>query len=104
MSHYGKESEKPPTMGDYSKKVRRKVVRDHRGEIAVKTYLKRIPQLYQGVYEKAMSGKSKAAGIKAHCLDCCAWQRVEVPICGVPACPLYPYRPYQKGQSDETED
>ncbi len=54
-----------------------------------------IPKIYQETYRRAMAGKSKAAGIKAKCQDCCCWQRTEIENCAVPTCPLYPYRPYQ---------
>ena len=33
--------------------------------------------------------------IKAKCLDCSAYQRLEVKNCTVTLCPLYKYRPYQ---------
>ncbi|MHB9070221.1 MAG: hypothetical protein ACYC54_07610 [Sedimentisphaerales bacterium] len=54
-----------------------------------------IPKQYQNLYKKAMSGKSRIAGIKAKCLDCCCWQMGEAKDCGIPTCPLYPYNPYQ---------
>lgn len=57
--------------------------------------LQQIPDSYKNNYIKAISGKSKAAAIKARCLDCCCWQKIQIPICGVQDCPLYPYRPYQ---------
>lgn len=30
--------------------------------------------------------------IRAHCLDCCCDQPIEVERCGCPTCSLYPYR------------
>ena len=60
-----------------------------------KQCLAKIPTLYQGNYKSAMSGKSKAAAIKAKCLDCCCWQRIEIANCSITSCPLHPYRPYR---------
>jgi hypothetical protein len=56
--------------------------------------MEEIPERYLKVYKKAMSGKSKAAALKAKCLDCTCWQRKEIENCTVKDCPLYPYRPY----------
>ena len=50
-----------------------------------------------------MSGKSKAAALKAKCLDCVNWQRAEVTACEAETCPLHPYRPYQDGSQDAEE-
>ena len=58
-----------------------------------------IPQVYQQNYKTAISGKSRAAAIKAKCLDCCNWQRVEVANCPVETCPLFPYRPYRSHEN-----
>ncbi len=56
---------------------------------------------YAGVAKRAYSGKSKAAGIKAKCLDCSCWQRIEITNCTALACPLWPYRPYQERPTPE---
>lgn len=58
--------------------------------------LKLIPPLYRGVYELAMSGRSRKNAIKCQCLDCCGWSWREVIKCSCVDCSLYPYRPYQK--------
>jgi len=60
-----------------------------------KQWFDKIPPVYQQNYETAISAKSRAAAIKAKCLDCCCWQRVEITNCPVQTCPLYPYRPYR---------
>lgn len=52
------------------------------------------PKAYRGIYDRAMSGQSKAAAIHAFCLECMGWQREEIKLCTAYACPLYPYRPY----------
>jgi hypothetical protein len=54
-----------------------------------------IPPLYRSKYLKAMKGRSLRAAIDAMCMECVAWQRVEITKCSSQACPLYPYRPYQ---------
>jgi hypothetical protein len=51
-----------------------------------------VPKMYLKVYDRAMSGKSQAAAIRANCLMCVGWQYQEVKLCTAPACPLYPYR------------
>ncbi len=63
--------------------------------------IERTTPSYSGITRKAYSGKSKAAGIKAKCLDCCCWQRVEIELCTTLACPLWPYRPYQSKDAPE---
>lgn len=55
-----------------------------------------MPKDYRNNYKKAMSGKNRPAGVKAFCLECMGWQRVETKKCDSVACPLHPYRPYQK--------
>ena len=51
-----------------------------------------IPTKYRGLHERAMSGKSRKAAIRAHCLMCVGWQAREVELCTAKGCPLYPYR------------
>ncbi len=63
-----------------------------------------IPSFYRGNYEKAMRGQSKAAAVKAKCLDCCNWQRVEIQYCPCDTCPLWPYRPYKASPSGSKKD
>ena len=50
------------------------------------------PPRYRGLYRKAMSGRSRRASIRAHCLMCRGWQSTEVEQCTAPMCPLYRYR------------
>lgn len=56
--------------------------------------MEEIPERYLETYKKAMTGKSRTAGVKAKCLDCTNWQKKEIELCTVSDCPLYPYRPY----------
>ncbi len=58
--------------------------------------LAQMPPKCRRTYERAVNG-SKAAAIKAQCLECCGWVRQEVTLCTDPACPLYAARPFQKG-------
>ena len=60
-----------------------------------KQWIAKIPKVYQQNYKTAMSSKSRAAAIKAKCLDCTNWQRVEITNCPVDTCPLWLYRPYR---------
>jgi hypothetical protein len=48
------------------------------------------------VFIKAFSGKSKAAALKAKCIDCAAGYQLEITNCRIKSCPLWRYRPYQK--------
>ncbi|UCF32702.1 MAG: hypothetical protein JSV78_10250 [Phycisphaerales bacterium] len=51
-----------------------------------------IPKSYRGIYDRAMTGRSQAAAIRAHCLMCIGWQREEVKFRTARDCPCYPYR------------
>ncbi|HUU83551.1 MAG TPA: hypothetical protein VM243_08610 [Phycisphaerae bacterium] len=51
-----------------------------------------VPERYRSLYRRAMTGRSRKAAIRAHCLMCCGWQSVEVEKCTARMCPLYPYR------------
>jgi hypothetical protein len=52
-----------------------------------------VPKHLRDLYDRAMSGRSKSAGVKVHCLMCMGWDRKAVKECTAPGCPLYPYRP-----------
>ena len=52
-----------------------------------------MPKLYRGIYDKAVSGKSRKAAMHAFCLECVGWVIKEVFLCTSPQCSLYPYRP-----------
>ena len=59
-----------------------------------------IPDRYKLVYLRALLSAVTGRGsmrqaIKAHCLECCGWQRNEVRGCTSVKCPLWDYRPYQ---------
>ena len=66
-------------------------------------YLADVSTAYRGIVIKAFEGNSRAAGVKAKCLDCSNFQRVEVRHCTVILCPLHPYRPYQQDEAEEVD-
>lgn len=54
---------------------------------------KNVPAKHQGIYAKALTGRSQRAAIKAYCLmKCCNWQATEVKQCTCPGCPLFFFR------------
>jgi len=57
--------------------------------------------LFRRVYAEKVSPRQ---AIKAKCLDCTCWQRAEITNCTVETCPLHDFRPFQKGDEDESED
>ena len=52
-----------------------------------------MPRSYRACYNKAVSGKSRKAAMRAFCLECCGYEIREVFLCTDLGCPLYPYRP-----------
>ena len=62
-----------------------------------------IPKLYLGIYDRAMTGKSRKAAMHAFCLECVGWVVQEVFLCTDPGCPLYPYRPPSRASQDTSE-
>ncbi|MCP4262236.1 MAG: hypothetical protein GY774_32745 [Planctomycetes bacterium] len=52
-----------------------------------------MPKLYQGIYNKAVAGKSRKAAMHAFCAECCGYQIKEVYLCTDVGCALFPYRP-----------
>jgi hypothetical protein len=53
------------------------------------------------VFQRAFSGNSKSAALKAKCIQCCCYQKAEVSKCTVKGCALWQYRPYQRGEDEE---
>ncbi len=60
-------------------------------------YLRSVPVLSAGIVERAISGKSRAAAVRAKCLDCCHWSRAEAAACSVVTCPLFEFNVYRDG-------
>jgi hypothetical protein len=58
--------------------------------------------MYGGVLKKAFDGASSPrSAIKAMCLHCVGYRRVDVTNCTGYACPLWMYRPYQDDKAGE---
>lgn len=56
---------------------------------------------YGSVVEAARAGTaSKADAIKAFCILCVGEVKADVTNCTAKSCPLYAYRPYQKGADE----
>lgn len=79
-----------------SEAIRSTKTSDPTHDKGIKAFAHQMPKNYRLNYLRAMSGTSRAAAVKAKCLDCCCWQRKEVQLCTASTCPLHPYRPYQK--------
>lgn len=66
--------------------------------------LETCPTKYKGIIERAYKVEcSPRSAIKAFCLYCTGYQRLEVKNCTSLACPLYPFRPYQTDAEDSAE-
>lgn len=59
--------------------------------------LEDAPKVYRRGLERAYQGKAKSAAIRAFCLRCVGYVRKDVTGCTSCGCPLWPYRPYRKG-------
>lgn len=46
-----------------------------------------VPTRYRKLYQRAMTGRSAATMIRAHCLMCCGWVHEEVELCTYPLSP-----------------
>jgi hypothetical protein len=58
--------------------------------------------MYGGVLKKAFDGASSPrSAIKAMCLCCVQYRRVDVTNCTGYSCPLWMYRPYQDDKAGE---
>ncbi len=65
--------------------------RKHRANIPDKHH-----EAYRKNWDMAIQRKSMRAAVKAKCLDCMCWVKMEVQVCTCVACPLYEYRPFVK--------
>lgn len=61
------------------------------------------PVKYRGIYDKAISGHSRAMGVKAFCLECMGWSYKDSAACNTVECPLHPYNPYLSRQGRKKE-
>lgn len=55
--------------------------------------MKDVPDKYEGLYARAMSGKSRKAAMKFFCIECVGYVSGEIGKCTDKDCSLYPYRP-----------
>ena len=62
---------------------------------AVRAKLLEMPESCRRAFLKAVSGRSRTAGVKAYCLEGGGWNRGEVRQCTAKVCPLYAYRPFR---------
>jgi len=60
----------------------------------IRARLAEMPETCRRTYLRAVLGRSMAAAVKAHCMECVCWDRREVALCTALACALYPYRPF----------
>ncbi len=72
-------------------------------EEAITKKLKWVPKAAVNTFKRAYSGASKAAAVKAMCLECIGFIREEVRSCSAPTCPLWPYRPFRTLKLTEKE-
>jgi hypothetical protein len=63
--------------------------------------LSEVPGIYRETFRQAFSGKSRASGVKAFCLNCVGFIRADIRDCTACGCPLYPFRPYQRDDEPE---
>jgi hypothetical protein len=57
--------------------------------------LEETPISYRTIMERAFTTNRKSLAIKAFCLHCVGYLRVEVKNCTSFGCPLHPHRPYR---------
>lgn len=62
-----------------------------------------VKDRFEKLAERVKLG-SLSACMKMNCLECCAYQTVEIRKCGDMACPFWLMRPYQKGNDVDAED
>lgn len=90
----------PPDLA--AKRAIRAPREDSRRSLAVAEVLSNAPPRYRGVLERAFAGTAdKRTAIRANCLTCSDFDVAEIRACRVLRCPLWLYRPYQRG--DEAE-
>lgn len=61
-----------------------------------------VPELYRGI--AAQARRSRAAAVKLFCLECVGFARADVANCTARRCPLFAWRPYQRGDDDATPE
>lgn len=61
-----------------------------------------VPERFLPLVDKLTKKGSMRAAVALKCLDCCAYQPVEIRLCACNSCPLFAFRPY-KGKAGEEE-
>jgi len=69
---------------------------NNKREVQIANRRAQIPRQYRPAYNRAMTGKSRKAAMRAFCAECCGWDIREVFLCTDLGCPLYPYRPHSR--------
>lgn len=54
-----------------------------------------MPSSMQGIYRRAMTGRSRQAAMKSFCLECQGYDRKAVAECVARNCSLWRFRPFQ---------
>jgi hypothetical protein len=66
-------------------------------ERAMADRISQMPKTSVSAYLKASRGRATPrVAIKAFCMECVGWNRIEVTKCPASACPLWMYRPFQR--------
>lgn len=66
--------------------------------LAKLSYIRKHNKSVINTFISAYSGRSKAAGLKALCIECMGFDKKEIKECTAPTCPLWCYRPYSKAK------
>lgn len=66
-------------------------------------WLRRNTPSKLATFNRAYSGKSPAAAIKAQCLDCMSCEVQAIRECASTGCPLWLYRPYRAAPESDGE-
>lgn len=64
-------------------------------------FVNKLTTSYQRTFIKAYNSTSKANAIKAKCLDCTCFQKIEITECATYTCPLWEHRPYKDSRRCE---
>jgi hypothetical protein len=62
-----------------------------------------FPWMALSLIDRAEGG-SLIAAVQLKCLECSAFQRLEIRNCTITSCPLYPHRPYQQAKGRNSND
>jgi hypothetical protein len=71
--------------------------------LAFRKMRRRYPTIALPLIDR-IEGGSMAAAVKLKCLECCCFVRQEVRDCVITDCALYPFRPYQRVRSANSND